>query len=455
MIDPEIIERLAADQASLRAGVGLAKPAKWSALGSGADVALIWGECAGSGARPYRVTADLRDMGNKCTCPSRKFPCKHVIGLLCLKAEDRAPFPPADVPDWVSDWLSRRRPKATPPVRTGPAPDLQAARATQEPEAADPKAEARRIATAAKREAETTQGVRDALDVLDQWIGDQLRLGLATFMGDLMTRCRQVAARLVDGKAVALARRVDEMPARILALPAGERMRVAVIELGRLVQITCAFRAAPDQPEIRRLVCTAESRESVLAHPDTVHLNTEWEVLAEQQQAQRDRLVAHVVWLLNLGTDGPRFALLLDFSHGATRRGAQFRPGERFRGTVAFYPARIPLRGILLGREPMPDGARAEWPPCGQPPLEAINQTLLAEPWRLEVPLMLPEGRLMRDGAGQHWWRATDGTLALPVISDVKGAWCGTDLTCAVAIWSDHRLELLAAQSAWGRLGHG
>ena len=56
MIDHEIIERLAADQASLRAGVGLAKPAKWSALSSGADVALIWGECAGSGARPYRVT---------------------------------------------------------------------------------------------------------------------------------------------------------------------------------------------------------------------------------------------------------------------------------------------------------------------------------------------------------------------------------------------------------------
>ncbi|WP_276612606.1 hypothetical protein [Komagataeibacter xylinus] len=41
MIDPEIIERLVADQASLRAGVGLARPAKWSALGSSADATLI------------------------------------------------------------------------------------------------------------------------------------------------------------------------------------------------------------------------------------------------------------------------------------------------------------------------------------------------------------------------------------------------------------------------------
>ena len=38
--------------------------------------------------------ADLRDLGSKCTCPSRKFPCKHVLGLLWLNAEAIVPFAP-------------------------------------------------------------------------------------------------------------------------------------------------------------------------------------------------------------------------------------------------------------------------------------------------------------------------------------------------------------------------
>src|SRR5688572_31794662 len=72
------------------------------------DGALVWGECAGSGANPYRVMADLRDLGNKCTCPSRKFPCKHVLALLWLNAESIVPFPPADTPVWVRDRKSTR-----------------------------------------------------------------------------------------------------------------------------------------------------------------------------------------------------------------------------------------------------------------------------------------------------------------------------------------------------------
>ena len=107
-VDLRAIEQLATDQSSLKAAAGLAKPGKWSGTGSSTDGVLLWGECAGSGANPYRVMADLRDFGNKCTCPSRKFPCKHVLGLLWLKAEALVAFAPAETPEWVSDWLGRR-----------------------------------------------------------------------------------------------------------------------------------------------------------------------------------------------------------------------------------------------------------------------------------------------------------------------------------------------------------
>src|SRR5260370_29150618 len=91
-VDLKAIEQLATDQSSLKAPAGLAKPAKWSGVGVTRDGALVWGECAGSGANPYRVLADLRDHGTKCTCPSRKFPRKHLLGSLWLNAESTVPF---------------------------------------------------------------------------------------------------------------------------------------------------------------------------------------------------------------------------------------------------------------------------------------------------------------------------------------------------------------------------
>ncbi len=75
----QTIEAMAPDQAALKAASGLLKPALWPMRGQSFTGNLIWGECQGSGVNPYRVMADTQDIGSKCTCPSRKFPCKHAI----------------------------------------------------------------------------------------------------------------------------------------------------------------------------------------------------------------------------------------------------------------------------------------------------------------------------------------------------------------------------------------
>jgi Mg-chelatase subunit ChlD len=71
---------LAPDASSQRAAAGLANPSRWS--GSGAAGDLVWGLCAGSGKRPYQTVVDLTGPAYKCSCPSRKFPCKHALALL-------------------------------------------------------------------------------------------------------------------------------------------------------------------------------------------------------------------------------------------------------------------------------------------------------------------------------------------------------------------------------------
>lgn len=460
-IDLQAIERLATDQPSLKAAAGLAKPGKWSGVGSSHDGVLIWGECAGSGANPYRVMADLRDLGNKCTCPSRKFPCKHVLALLWLKAESVVPFGAADTPEWVSDWLGRRRTGGTAakPAAVGApvaAKDVRAA-LVAEPEAPeDPKAIARREAASAKRAEDTERTILEALDALEQWIGDQLRLGLGAFVDDATARCRRIGARLVDGKAAMLAGRIDELPARLLALPSGDRARGAVVELGKLVLLARAFRAAPRDADIRRAVATAESREAVLGDAQALRLTALWEVLAEQVQTRRDGLVSQTTWLLNLGDAGPRFAMLLDFfPASAGKRGSVFTPGEQFRGELVFYPGRTPLRALLLSRSGAGE-EKPDWPAPEARLAETLNAPLLAEPWTIDVPVLLPGGRVAIDSTGRAWWRATEGDVVLPVAGEAEGLIRGTDLTRAAAIWSGGRLEILAAQTPWGRIGaHG
>ena len=453
-LDLKVIEQLAPDQASLKAGAGLAKPAKWSSVGMSHDAALVWGECAGSGANPYRVMADLRDLGNKCTCPSRKFPCKHVIGLLWLKSESIVAFSPADTPDWVTDWLGRRRPSASKPAAASTnaaSKDVSAARLPEAAAPEDPKAAAKRQAAAAKRAEDVERAILDALDALEQWIGDQLRQGLSAFIDDVSARCRRIAARLVDGKAQVLAGRIDELPSRLLALPAGDRPRGAVVELGKLVLLARAFRATPTDPDIRRAVATSETREVVLSHPQALRVQGLWEVLAELVETRRDGLVSQTVWLLHLGGEGPRFAMLLDFfPASAGKRGLGLAPGERFSGELAFYPGRNPLRAFLLKREAVAD--ETDWPEPQGALAEALAAPLLAEPWALHQPLLLPAGRLANDNTGQSWWRSQDGGMVLPLAKKAEGLIRGSELTRAVALWSGARLEILAAQTPWGRI---
>src|SRR5215218_7974058 len=99
----EDVAALAPDAKVAAAGRKLGAPKSWESPGR-SDAAL-WGECRGSAV--YQVRVDLSDLAVKCSCPSRKQPCKHVIGLLFLSLE--ATPSETSLPVWVTDWLARRR----------------------------------------------------------------------------------------------------------------------------------------------------------------------------------------------------------------------------------------------------------------------------------------------------------------------------------------------------------
>ncbi|MGW7789566.1 SWIM zinc finger family protein, partial [Streptomyces tricolor] len=110
----EQVLALAPDAASRKAGSRLGAAGPWSGTGSGEGT--VWGLCKGSGSRPYQTVVDLADAAGpayKCSCPSRKFPCKHALGLLLLWAGDDGAVPGgAQPPDWAGQWLAGRRRRA-------------------------------------------------------------------------------------------------------------------------------------------------------------------------------------------------------------------------------------------------------------------------------------------------------------------------------------------------------
>lgn len=447
----EIIEAAAPDQASLAAAMKLLKPALWAGFGGSADGKLIWGDCQGSGANPYRLAVDLDNIGSKCTCPSRKFPCKHALALMLLQSRGQV-FPTADVPPWVVEWMGRRKggAVATSPARGAVSLDAVA----EEPEAApDPKAEARREAQRVKREAETAAAIRAGLSDLEGWISDQLRGGLSGLMANLSARCRQVAARMVDARMGALAARLDELPARIQALPAAQRVDALVAELGNLVLMSRAWGdgSAPD-PGLRRQIATTEARDALLADPAAMRVTSLWSVAATREVTRRDGLVAQSTWLANHG-EGPSFALLQDyFPASAGRRSAAFAEGEVFGAELVFFPSAHPLRAQIVQRCDV--GAHAP-PAAPQDPLEAYARALGREPWIAEVPLLLPEGRLARAEDGAIWWQGS--ARALPVLAaDVPEVALGLPLGRAAMIWDGHQGRMLEAETPIGRIGfHG
>ncbi|MDR1427862.1 MAG: SWIM zinc finger domain-containing protein, partial [Bifidobacteriaceae bacterium] len=386
-------EAMAPDQASLKAARGLVKPGRWPVLSS--EGSLIWGEFQGSGANPYRVVFDSADLGYRCSCPSRKFPCKHALALMLIASAETA-LVPGHVPQWVVEWLGRRRrtsgnsgasargpgqeaatgtsdQRAAPPGQLSggqdgsfpDAPEAQAVKRLAESEPTGPQrpghgvpggpavsdgaggpvaGKAPASAAAAARRAQTDSLVESGLEELDGWIADQLRLGLTGLIAEARDRCRQIAARLVDRKAAALASRLDEFPARLLALPAEERIHLAVRELGQLALLTRVWRAEPGAPRIRRAVVAAESRADLLEDPDAPRVTSVWEVAGSRVLTRRDRLVSHATWLINLA-DGPPFALLQDYYPASSgTRPTGFPAGRQLKAEMVYYPGVSPVR---------------------------------------------------------------------------------------------------------------
>lgn len=405
--DESAIHNLAPDDKSIKAAKGLARTGKWVTLGESENA--LWGECQGSGKKPYQTRADLTGGPSfKCSCPSRKFPCKHSLALFLLRAQEADAFTQKEMPEWVREWIEARADRAEKKQE-------KAQKKQEEAQNEDPARKQKRVETRWKK-------TQNAAQELQTWLHDQIQRGLAAAGEQDVAQWETLAARMVDAQANGLANMVRDA---IAALYAGHVPLLR--QLGRM-QLACdaIVQAAPDAVDagLQTLAGWPVEKAEVLAQAQVqngadngvnnsvndgskkqvLQQDGQWLVLAVALQPLDGNLTERRVWLqaLENGKPNGQRALILEHSWGNTGFEQTWVATTVVDATLAFYAGGDGLRALVAEHRGLAVDAD------GQPPVAQVQAALQAPP-------------------EQEWQAAAQRVAQYP--------WCGAQpLCCADAV---------------------
>jgi hypothetical protein len=311
---------LAPDTATLARARKAALAGRWRGLAG--DGEALWGEYAGSGGNLYKTMAKLGDLSARCTCPSGKSPCKHALALLLIYADHPDTFSLANArPEWVSQWLRLADTK----------PDTGRRGGAQHGKTHDKRLEL----------------MQNGVDELETWLCDLIEQGLANLQNAPANFWDEFAARMVDSKLGAVARRI-RLFKNLMAV--ANRHEKLLGELGELYLFVQAFRRIEEMPPpLRQELLTfggvTVKKDEVLQN---VGVGDRWLVTGRTEGAEED-LRYRRVWLL--GEKSRRHALILDFAWKNEPFPDNWITGSVFNGEVVFYPAAFPQRALVRKME--------------------------------------------------------------------------------------------------------
>lgn len=372
----QAVEKAAPDAASLAAARRLARPGPWSDVGS--TDTLVWGKCQGSGATPYQVSVDSTGPAYRCSCPSRKFPCKHALALM-LQFVDGASGS-GQVPEWAEAAAHRAAETAE--------------RSARERKPVDPEARARRIED---RRQLMSAGIED----FARWLTDLIRGGLAEAGRQPPSWWDRAAARLVDAQLPGLADRVRRAALELTVdssarVGAGRQDPQAgngsglLAEIGRWWLAVCSWRRFDDLDDATR----ADLRVVLGWHQaaDDVRsgdaITDDWVVLGAHRDEDDGVIAQQRTWLRGLRTG--ETVQILDF-------GVQGRPLPiaRLAGSVlsvrlARYPGHPPRRALFAEEpEALPTTAGLGAGRTVASAYQELRARWKDNPWAERVPVVL------------------------------------------------------------------
>jgi hypothetical protein len=420
----EQVVQMAPDSASAASGKKLVAVKHWPELGRSPEA--LWGKCQGSAV--YQVKVDLANMGYNCSCPSRKFPCKHVLGLLMLTAQSPDALSEQPTPSWVDDWLAKRR----------------AREETKEAKSAAPPSTPVDTKAREKRAEQRGANVSDGLSRLDLWLKDLVRTGLASVETKPDSFWQEQSKRLVDAQAPGLASRV----ARLSSIPRSSPDWVGrlLAELGRMKLLLHAH----NRLETLESSLASDVRQIIGWNVTQAELDQTGEEVADawvivgQWIDEDDRIRSQRSWVVGRKTG--RSALILQFSAGGHPFADSIVAGTEQTGTLVFYPGAVRLRANFGHREGTVASIQNRLPGCDS--IESFLASMAAAvsqmPWLNAFGGVLRGVTIVRDG--ESWLVRDSAGHALPL----RGAnhWKALAISAGhpsdVAVeWDGHQLRNL------------
>ena len=402
-MDVEAVLAQAPDRQVAAEAGKLAVPVRWPELGQ--DGVALWGLCQGSGKTPYQVCVDLTDRATKCSCPSRKFPCKHAVALQLLHANGSVGE--GGQPDWVQSWVRARHNRGT---------------------------VERRPAQPGKRREES---VRAGIVGLTDWLADLAGGGLAGLPAREALWWQGIAARMVDAQAPGIANAITELRS-VVAANRPRWYEEATDHIGRLHLLTRTDFS--DAARVRLGFTTTE--QEVRAGESW---SDDWVVLLRMDTDDgKVRSVRQWAW----GRARKQWVHTVKHAAGGAIPVPAMTPGAELSAVLHPYPGGLPRRVAVgevtrsgpAGPIPLPDS----W----EQALAGAEPMLVSDPWLRLTPLCCKQTSPARDDrslylvdvsgrplpvrAGHALARALARTGGEPF--DAMGLWDGTALQlCAVA----------------------
>jgi SWIM zinc finger len=401
------VEQLAPDASSLKAGKELAFLPKWVTLGI-SDRAL-WGEVQGSGKTPYQTQVDGLSTAFKCSCPSRKFPCKHGLGLLFLFAENVGDFKKTDVePAWVKEWMDKRQEKAEKSEKEAPSVS----------EAEKANLEDKKAQLAAKNKAKTQDdrlaNAQSGAAELELWLKDLLRNGFLNIPEKGSNYFEKTAARMVDQKAGGLGNFVKGF--NKINYYSGTTWQSDVLEQAAKAFLTLEGfknleKLAPSvSDDIKSLVGWPTKQKELLEDETAESVTDDWLTLTRTVEREDDLTIQkHYL----LGLNSHRFALILDFAHKSMAIPTLLIPATATKATLVFQPSNALFRRAFIKNqgantpriasefEPLPNWSAAQ---------HDIIQHLQHYPWADDIPQVVADLAL---ASSENAWflKDTEGAI--------------------------------------------
>jgi hypothetical protein len=376
-LNEDQILTLAPDEASRKSGKDLANPSKW--VSTGGNENALWGECKGSGSKPYQTQVDINSIAFKCSCPSRKFPCKHGLGLLLLYVKQKNTFAQTDEPAWVTDWLKKRTEK-------------QVEKTSGEVKPVDEQAQA-------KRQLARQSKVSNGIEELTLWLKDIVRNGILQMPEKGRSWFDNMAKRMIDAQAPGLAGMIRELADTNFY---EEGWQTGFMDqLARIYLVISGYKNMPLineplQQDIRSWIGFTQSQEEL---KEKQGVSDKWLVLSKQT-TEEDSLTVERNWLY--GTQGNRYALVLQFIIRGQGSQLALTPGVFIDAELVFYPSAAPLRAII--KHQVNTGATniiqsfAHWKDVAE------TETILGSqlPFRTERPFIISHLKPVQHN--QQWW---------------------------------------------------